>query len=535
MTVGPTLGWGVLKWMWDHLPSPADPTERLRLTDEQAQLVLRWYALDARTGEFLYRRGELEMAKGWGKSPLAAAIALAEFCGPVVFDGWVGEEPQGRPWANPWVQIAAVSEDQTDNTFNSLYEMLVADDHRAAKALGIDDGRTRLYLHGRPGVLEPVTAAAGSREGQRLTFAVLDETHLWTRRNGGVKLAGTLRRNAAKMGGRTLETTNAPLLGEKSVAEQSGTAPGVMHYARRPKVEPDPNWSDEKLLDALAEAYGDATWIDRARLVSEIRDPATSWDDAVRFYFNIRSAGQGRAVDPRIWDLLAKPRQVPDGTRIGLGFDGSVSRDATVLRACTEDGYAFTVKVWQRPQGATDWRVDRTDVHEEVQRTFDRYDVGRMFVDPFYWRTEMEQWAAKYDRGPKPEQKVVLELDTNQTRRFAPVVDRWLTAIRDGSHTHDGDPLVDAHVKASHLRKVRLADEEDDGRTRYVLIKGDDKGRIDGAVADALAYEAAMTMPPAAAPVDVSFIPLEPPPPTGPRTFEEEQAEIARFFGEEDE
>ena len=503
MTVGPTLGWGVLKWMWDHLPSPADPTERFKLTDEQAQLILRWYAVDER-GELIFRRGELEMAKGWGKSPLAAAIALAEFCGPVVFDHFDGDEPVGRAWHNPWVQIAAVSEDQTDNTYNSLYEMLVADDHRAAKALGIDDGRTRLYLKGKPGVLEPVTASSGSREGQRLTFAVLDETHLWTRRNGGVKLAGTLRRNAAKMGGRTLETTNAPLLGEKSVAEQSGLAPGVMHYARRPKVEPDPGWSDAQMLEALAETYGDATWIDKQRLIAEIRDPATNWDDAVRFYFNIRSAGSGRAVDPRVWDALAKPQDVPAGTHIGLGFDGSISRDATVLRGCTRDGYSFIIGSWVRPKDAKDdWTVPRLQVHDAVAEAFARYRVGLFLCDPPKWQTEVEQWAAKYGED------TVLALDTNQARRFAPAVDRWLTGLREGSHTHDGDPLTDAHVKATHLKKVRLVDEEDDGRTRYVLIKGDDGARIDAAVADVLAYEAAMTMPEPEPVVVPRFIPFD--------------------------
>ena len=74
-----------------------------------------------------------------------------------------------------------------------------------------------------------------------------------------------------------------------------------------------------------------------------------------------------------------------------------------------------------------------------------------------------------------------------------------MTGIREGNHTHDADPITDLHVKAAHLRKVRLTDEEDDGRTKYVLIKGDDGGRIDGAVADVLAYEAAMTMPAAPA------------------------------------
>lgn len=487
---GPTLGWGVLRHGAKHLPSPADSTRPLILTDEQVEIILRWYALDEVTGEFLFRRGELEMAKGWGKSPLAAFVSIEEFVGPVTFDHWDKGVPGGavgRPWHNPWIQIAAVSEDQTDNTYHALYEMLVANEHRAAKELGIDDGRTRLYLKGKPGALEPVTASSPSREGQRLTFAVLDETHLWTRRNGGVKLAGTLRRNLAKMGGRSIETTNAPLLGEKSVAEQSGTAPGVMYYARRPKVAPDPGWSDEKLLDALAETYGDAAWIDVRRLLSEIRDPATSWDDATRFYFNIRSAGQGRAVDPRVWDNLGKnPHDVPAGTRIGLGFHGGKT---AVLRGCTPDGYGFTIKSWARPPGELDWKVPRLDVEAEVSQAFAYYDVGRMFVSPFNWQTETEVWAFRYG------DEVVLALDSNQPRRFAPAVDRWLTAIREGTHTHDADPVSDLHVKAAHLHKVRVGDDDDDGRTRYVLIKGDDAGDIDGAWADVLAHEAAATMP----------------------------------------
>jgi hypothetical protein len=157
---GPTLGWGVLDWIAEYLPSPADPDGPFVLTDEQAEIVLRWYALDEE-GEFIHRRAALEMAKGWGKSPLAAAIALAEFAGPVVFDRWEDGEPIGRPWVNPVVEIAAVSEDQTDNTYSALFEMLSANEGRAAKALGIDNGRTRLYLIGRPGVLRPVTAASG--------------------------------------------------------------------------------------------------------------------------------------------------------------------------------------------------------------------------------------------------------------------------------------------------------------------------------------------------------------------------------------
>lgn len=469
-------------------------------TQEQARLILTWYALDD-VGRFLYRRAILEMAKGWGKSPLAAALALAEFVGPVLFDGWDADgQPVGVPWQDPVVQIAAVSEDQTDNTYGAIYAFVTAGN--VAAELGIDVGRTRLYLPGQPSaVLEPVTASAPSREGARLTYSNLDETHLWLPSNGGIRLAATLRRNAGKMNGRTFETTNAPVIGGKSVAERSesdvarGFA-GILHYAVRPKEQPEPDWSDARLLAALDVVYGDARWVDRKRILAEIRDPATAWDDALRFFFNIRTVGAGRAVDPRKWDELAKPREVPAGTAIGLGFDGSISDDATFLRGCTADGYSFIVGKWVRPSDAgPDWRVPRQEVHATIDAAFSRYKVGRMYCDPFKWFSEIEVWTEKFGVDANDDPRVVV-LDTNQSTKFAPAVDRWIVAINEGSHTHDGDPDTSDHVKAAHLKQVRLADDPADGRTRYVLIKGEDRRKIDGAVADVLAYEAAKTMSP---------------------------------------
>lgn len=147
-----TLGWAVLDWFEDKLGFVA--------TDEQARFVADWYSVYPHTGHFRYRRAVIEQAKGWGKSPLAAAIALAEFCGPVRFDHFdQNGEPVGVPWRKPIVQIAAVSEDQADNTYGALYGILTSDENRVAKALGIDNGRTRLLIPGDPEAgLYPVTA-----------------------------------------------------------------------------------------------------------------------------------------------------------------------------------------------------------------------------------------------------------------------------------------------------------------------------------------------------------------------------------------
>lgn len=520
----PSLGWAILDWTYAYLPSPSDENKPLVYTDEQARRIVKWYELDPITGEFLWTTMILEEAKGYGKSPFAGSLDVIEFKGPVCFDGWdANGEPVGVPWGTgdrpaPKIQIAAVSEDQTDNTYGAAYSMLASRGGTIAENLRIDLGRTRLYSMDNPDAwLMPVTASAGSRTGQRIVKATLDETWLWTKRNGGTGLAATIRNNLTKMNGRAVETTNAPILGVGSVAEQSDPdkpARGVLHYARRPHATPDPKWSDAELEAALADVYGEAPWVNRMRIVNDMRDPRSSWDDSLRLFFNTRTSGAGRAVDPRLWDHLARPRDVPAKARIGVGFDGSISSDATVLRGCTEDGYGFLIGAWEKPSGnqlaqwftahpgATDWTVDRQEVHQKVAWAFEYYDVGLMLCDTPKWWTEIQGWADQYGA------ERVVAFDTNQPRRFAPAVDRWLTALRERTHTHDGDPLTAAHVKAAHLKVSRANGDEADGRTLYVLVKGDDRGRIDAAVTDVLAFEASNTMPPPTAETPVEFFAL---------------------------
>jgi hypothetical protein len=498
--------------MAEHLPSPADPSRPLVLTDEQARIVLAFYRLDPATGEFAYRRGRLEMAKGWGKSPLLAAVAIEEFAGPVAFGGWDEEgEPVAEPRYDPEVQIAAVSLDQADNTWSAVHQMLTANDGRAARSLGVDAGLTRCYLVGRPGKMRSVTAESTTREGARLTFGVLDETHLWTRSNGGARLAAVLRRTAAKVDGRTFETTNAPVTGMHSVAEESGEAEvaGVLHVCTRASEDPAPDWPAERLRAELERVYGDSWWAPIDRIMAELADPATDWDDALRFYFNRRSAGRSRAVDPAAWDALADPgREVPAGTRVGLGFDGSLSLDSTVLRACTADGFGFSMPGWSwvRPRGdamriwaaahpGEEWRVPRAEVQAAVAQAFERFDVGVMRCDASFWRDEITRWEDQYG------EKVVVPIDTNVERQIAPVFDAWMTSVREGTHPHDGDPVVTEHAKAVHKAVGRSRSRGDDGRALMVPAKGDDRAKIDGALADMLARWAAVTMPAADGPV----------------------------------
>jgi hypothetical protein len=376
----------------------------------------------------------------------------------------------------------------------------------------LSDGRRR-------GRLESVTAKAGTREGQPVTFAALDQTESWIVRNGGVKLAATIRRNVAKMNGRTWETPNAFRPGEESVAERTqraaaGGAPGIYyHSVEAPPFDPK-TATDEEVAAALRVAYGDAWWTDIPRFVAEFRDPDTAQEDAERFYCNWDRTGGTKAVDPKRWDALGPPalevRVVAEQERVGLGFDGSLTRDATALIACTADFRVFVPTVggvptiWERPLNApADWRIPRLAVDAAVAAMFERYDVGRMFCDPPRWATEIERWAELYG------DTVVLMLDTNQPKRMAAACDRWDSLVgRAGDPvrlTHDGNLTLRSHVLAMVRRRAYVKDDRaeaeggpaaaEDLRTRYVFDKGPEGHKIDAGIASVAAVEAAATMP----------------------------------------
>jgi hypothetical protein len=493
---------------------------------------------------FVYRRGLMVGPQGVGKNPAIAAQICLEGVGPALFAGfaeagdayicaehgcpcgWRYEygigEPKGMPWPTPLIQITAVSQASTDNTYDALRPMI--DDGPLADVIP-HTGEEFIRLPGG-GRIDTVTSSAQSRLGQRLTFAPQDEVGLYTTRNKMRRVAKTQWRGLSKMGGRASMTTNAWDPGEDSIAKEqfeSGELDVLRYYVAPPAGLHYGDRRERRRIhravypaDTLAENGGhvdlDAIEAEASELAK--LDPA----EARRFYGNELVAGAGDAVDPDRWDELGKPDpgrhpwfrepgdQPPAGSRIGAGFDGSIYVDATVIRGSFQ-GRTFEWGVWEKPEGAEltrwlrahpgkdRWEVDRLEVEEAVTRLFATYDVGLMLCDTPKWKTEIEAWARQYALGPRPEDQRVVAFDTNQTVKFAPAVDRWLTGIATGDHTHDAATITDRHVKAVQKKKVHLADDPTDGRTMYVLVKGADNERIDGAVTDVLAYVAEQIMP----------------------------------------
>lgn len=493
----PTLGWLVGEWIEAHcvIPDGDDIGQSYLLTDEMWTFLAWHYRLrvdateDGWRSAWHYRRSQLVRPQKWGKGPLTCALVCAEAVGPVRFAGWDADgEPVGRPWETPWIQIAATSEDQTDNVYRALVPMI---DEGPLADLITDTGETRINVPGG-GRIEPVTSSGRARLGQRITFAVQDETHSWLEANGGWKLAETQRRNLSGTGGRAVETTNAWDPSEQSVAQRTAEA-RVRDVYRDHRVPPPASLANKRERHrALRIAYGDSCvsaggWVDLDRVDGELveiaeKDPA----QAERFYMNRIVAGTAAFIDRDRWDARAEPREVPPGTRIVLGFDGSDVDDWTGVRAETLDGYQFTPvygpdrlqTIWD----PADWdgQAPRLEVEAAVDELMDRYDVARMYCDPPYWDTEVDTWSSRYG------EKRVVRWYTNRVRQMHEAAQRLVTDVtkKDSSFRHDGCATTGVHV-ANARKAARPA-------ARYVLRKASVHQKIDLAVCSVLAHEAAM-------------------------------------------
>ena len=467
-----TLGWGVLQWASFYLKQPdgENAGEPWRFTDSQARFVLWFYAVDER-GRFSYRRGALRWSKGRGKSPMLAALCLVELCGPVMFSHFdENGEPVGRERPAAWIQIAATAEWQTVNTM-AMVGAMCPKGSRIVRDYSLDPGKTVIYKPGG-GRLEAISASARGAEGNRPTFAVLDEVQEWTETNGGHALANVLRRNLGKTSGRSIEAGNAHMPGTDSISEHTWEAflkqsegQSVHRDILYDAVEapPDTILSDpESLRAGLRVCYGDAPWVDLDRIMAEIWDISTPPDQSRRYYLNQVTAGEDAWVTRQEWDVLANPAvEVEDGTEIVLFFDGSKSRDASALIACTmESNHVFTLGIWQPDQNDPDDTVNAVEVDLAVRRAFEKYRVMAFFSDVQEWQGQvLSDWPTRYgddlivwaQKAGRNAAAIAWDM-RSKVHEFTLAVETAWEEIAEKRFTHDGNPVLARHVYNARRR-----------------------------------------------------------------------------------
>ncbi|MFJ9558065.1 hypothetical protein ACIRPH_30030 [Nocardiopsis sp. NPDC101807] len=511
----PTL-FVAIDWVEAHcvIPDGFHRGEPFELTGEMLWFYANHYrvrrsadvdrSLNAPASAFYFRRSQLVRPQKWGKGPLTASQVCVEAVGPVVFAGfaqggevyrcadhgcgcgWIyayePDEAMGIPWPTPLVQITAFSEDQTGNIYDALRPMIKL----GPLAEMIPKVGTEFTRLPGGGEIVTVTSNAQSRLGQRVTFVAQDETGIWTVANRMVRVAETQRRGLAGMGGRAVETTNAWDPSEQSVAQrtfESSATDIFRDFVQAPVSLKFSNKSERRRI--YRHVYGDSWWVDLDVIDGEAVELAERDEaQAERFFGNRITSGTASWLDAEAWSDRATGREVPDGTRLVLGFDGSDLDDWTGVRAETLGGHQFTPTYGpdQRPAvwNPADFggQVPRLEVRAAIDELMRRFDVVRLYADPPYWDTEVDEWVDTYG-----DQRVI-RWHTRRVVQMHAAAERLKTDVTkaETSFTHDGCPIA-----AAHVANARTAARPGD---RYVLRKASAAQKIDVCVSSILAHEA---------------------------------------------
>lgn len=511
----PTL-WVVPAWIERHctIPDGDDMGQPFRLYREQLWWTVNHYRVKprAKVGQkapaFFHRRSQVVAPQKVGKGPWSASIICTEGIGPALFAGWAGRgdvyrcrdhgcrcgwvyryregEPMGRPWATPLIQLTASAEDQTDNVYRPLQAMARHD--AMAGRMRVGEEFIRLPNSGR---IDVVTSSALARLGNPVTFVLHDESQLYTPQNRLTKVAETQRRGVAAMGGRSLETTNAPdpTVDSTALRTMNSAAKDVFRYHLIPPAHLD-YADDEQRREihryvyqfadhVLAHDGLEAIEAEAAELME--KDPT----QAERFYGNRLVAGSGAAFDTNRWGELTDATVViPDRNLIVIGVDGARYRDALAIVATdVETGHQWPLDIQERPLDAPeDYEHDLERADRAVLDAFNRWQVWRMYVDPQNIETLLDRWQGRWG------DKVVLPWMTFRFRPMCFALAAYRSAMTSGDLSHDGDSTFAAHIGNATKRMTKVVD--DDGRPMWVIEKPEERRKIDAAMAGCLSWEA---------------------------------------------
>lgn len=425
-----------------------------------------------------------------GKDPLVATLCIVELVGPCRFGGW-GSDGEPIVVDNPtaWVQIAAVSKDQTRTTMR-LFPSLVP--KRTKREFHMDIGRELIYAYSGSRVIEAVTSSPRSLEGARGSFIVKNETHHFLASNDGHEMAAVIDRNSAKSAGgtsRALSITNAYEPAEDSVAQREREAWELMDAGKTLatgllydslEAPPEAPLTPEAAPAVIEAVRGDSTWLDIERIVAAILDPRNPPSRSRRFWYNQIVAAEDAWITPQDFDLCQADDGVPPlapGDEIVMFLDCSKSDDDTALVGVRlSDGLVVTLGLWRKPPGerGKGWLAPREAVNETVDRVMQAYRVAAFWGDPShvfddesgerYWDALFDAWHRKYgaslevwaDTSRVKTHSIMWDMAApSRAEMFVRAAELCNTEIEEHILIHDGDARLKQHARNARRYPTR--------------------------------------------------------------------------------
>lgn len=419
-----TMGWELLGWCGYWLRDLEG--REWQFTPEQARFLL-WYESLDETGRLLHRTAVLQRLKGWGKDPVACALACAKAFGPTIFDYWGPDQlPVGRDDPAAWVQISAVSKKQTGNTMK-LFPVMLSEESR--RHYGIQIGRDNVWGLGDTRQIEATSSNYLAIEGNRVTQAIRNEPQNWNDSNQGHDLAGAIDGNSTKIPGglgRVLDIENAFRPGEDSVAQRvreawentlatedrGPTARSFGLMLDSLEAHPEAPLTAEAAPEVLETVRGDSAWLDIPAMVESILNGSNKPSESRRKWYNQVTATADAWTTEQEFDPCWRDEMPAKGEPIFMFGDGSKSDDTTAVNGVRiSDGLVFPIGIWVPKRYKENGReyslpVDRGAVDLTVREWLDDYDVWGLWWDPSdardddtgerYWEPYCDGWAKDY-------------------------------------------------------------------------------------------------------------------------------------------
>ena len=370
--------------MFSHVKGPA-AGQPFKLEPWQRRFVEEFTRANGE-GERVYKRGMLGVARGNGKSPLAAGLALREL---VCAD----DEPD--------VVLAAAARDQARVVFE--YARGFVESGPLLEVLQV--GRHEIRNPRSGGVLRTVSADGFVAHGLNPSAVIIDELHAWST-NKQHELFDALDTAVHKRPGAfwlvitTAGHDKTSLLGRLygnmleslELEEKPGFVVGrdefngvLMHwYGALADCDAD----DRKLWQAV----NPASFVTTEALRKQRNSPSMSRGTFARLHLNAWVAPDvERWIATDNWERLAGEVEIEDGATVYVGADGSRSYDTTAIAWAAKapdgrldvDARVFSVRD-DVPHHVfhTGGTIDFGDVEGFLLELASRYDVREVRFDP---------------------------------------------------------------------------------------------------------------------------------------------------------
>lgn len=445
--------------------------EQMRLRDWQKELLLHAFAADGKA--FRHRVNLVGVPRKNGKSALASGVALWS-----LLTGPKGGE----------VYSCAADKDQARIVFGEAKKMLENEPELAEMAKIYRDA---VEIPSTGSVYRVLSAEAFTKEGLSPTMVIFDELHAQPSRElfDVMQLAQGARGSLATMFCITTAGQKSDNSGRDSIAYS------LYQYGQRVargEIEDDsffmgwweaPAEANHKEIDTWRNAnpgFGDLNSEDDFKS-TVLRTPEAE--------FRTKRCNQWVSsnltwLPTGSWDELVSERPITPDDEYVIGFDGSFSGDTTVLVGCTipkddELPHLWLIKAWEKgPDDDNSWRVDITDVENEIVRFCQEYPkVREIACDPYRWQRTMAYLLE--DKGLP-----IVEFPSTSAARMVKATARFFDGVMENKMTHSGDPLLARHLDNCVLKIDNIG-------PRIVKENRNSTRRIDAAVAAVIAYERA--------------------------------------------